>query len=147
MSIIARVFAGPIFGALSVTVQAQTASSPLITAAPAASPSSVWGGAWLGLVTLTMLIVLTAVVVWMYRRGAQNSVANGRIQLLASFALGPRERLIVVRVQDRVLALGHTPTHINLLTELEDFEPIPGAAQLPVGFAGQLQSLLSGKLR
>jgi flagellar protein FliO/FliZ len=147
MSIIARVFAGPFLGALSVTVQAQTAASPLITAAPVASTSSVWGGAWLGLVTLTMLIVLTAVVVWIYRRGSQNSVANGRIQLLATFAIGPRERLIVVRIQDRVLALGHTPTHINLLTELEDFEPIPGAGQLPVGFSGQLQSLLSGKSR
>jgi flagellar protein FliO/FliZ len=144
---IARVLAATLFGTLTAAVQAQTAASPLITAAPPASTSSIWGGAWLGLVTLTMLIVLTAVVVWLYRRGAQSSVANGRIQLLATFAIGPRERVIVVRIQDRVLALGHTPTHINLLTELEDFEPIAGAGQLPVGFAGQLQSLLSGKSR
>ena len=110
-----------------------------------ASSSSVWGGAWLGLVTLSLLVVLVAVVVWLFRRGAQSATAGGQIQLLATFPIGPRERLVVVRMQDRILALGHTPTHISLLAELDDFESLPSNGALPSGFAGQLMTLLSGK--
>ncbi len=104
-----------------------------------------WGGAWLGLVTLSLLVVLVAVVVWLFRRGTQNTAVGGQIQLLATFPIGPRERLLVVRMQDRILAIGHTPTNISLLTELEDFEPMAGNGTLPSGFAGQLMTLLSGK--
>lgn len=127
------------FAALS-----QAASAPLASPATSSS-SSVWGGAWLGLVTLSLLIVLVAVIVWLFRRGAQSSAVGGQIQLLAAFPVGPRERLLVVRMQDRILALGHTPTHISLLAELDDFEPAPGNGALPAGFAGQLMTLLSGK--
>ena len=116
-----------------------------MASASSSSSSTVWSGAWLGLVTLSLLVVLVAVVVWLFRRGTQNTAVGGQIQLLATFPIGPRERLVVVRMQDRILALGHTPTHISLLTELEDFEPMPGSGNLPSGFAGQLMTLLSGK--
>jgi flagellar protein FliO/FliZ len=127
----------------SVSALAQSASAPIATSA--SNSSSVWGGAWLGLVTLSLLVVLVAVVVWLFRRGAQSTAVGGQIQLLAAFPVGPRERLLVVRMQDRILALGHTPTHISLLAELDDFEPQPGNGSLPSGFAGQLMTLLSGK--
>ena len=128
----------------SFAALAQSASAP-ITTSSSNSSSSAWGGAWLGLVTLSLLVVLVAVVVWLFRRGAQNTAVGGQIQLLAAFPVGPRERLLVVRMQDRILALGHTPTHISLLAELEDFEPMPGNGSLPAGFAGQLMTLLSRK--
>jgi flagellar protein FliO/FliZ len=128
----------------SFVALAQAASAPLTPSAPSSS-ASVWGGAWLGLVTLSLLIVLVAVVIWLFRRGTQNTAAGGQIQLLAAFPVGPRERLLVVRMQDRILALGHTPTHISLLAELDDFEPLAGSGSLPSGFAGQLTALLSGK--
>jgi flagellar protein FliO/FliZ len=142
MPTLKRSLAIAFFGIASVCVQAQSLAA---SSSPSSSSASVWGGAWLGLVTLTLLIVLAAVVVWLYRRGAQGPLVGGQIQLLAAFPVGPRERLLVVRMQDRILALGHTPTHISLLTELEDFEPMAGAGQLPSGFSNQLTSLLSGK--
>jgi flagellar protein FliO/FliZ len=142
MPTLKRSLAIAFFGIASFCVQAQSLAA---SSSPSSSSASVWGGAWLGLVTLTLLIVLAAVVVWLYRRGAQGTVMGGQIQLLAAFPVGPRERLLVVRMQDRILALGHTPTHISLLTELEDFEPMAGAGQLPSGFSNQLMSLLSGK--
>jgi flagellar protein FliO/FliZ len=92
-----------------------------------------------------MLVVLAAVVVWLYRRSTQGTSTGGQIQLLAAFPVGPRERLLVVRMGDRILALGHTPSQISYLTELESFEPTLSSGGLPAGFAGQLQSLLSGK--
>jgi len=142
MPILKRSLAFTFFGIASVCVQAQSLAA---SSSSTSSSASVWGGAWLGLVTLTLLIVLAAVVVWLYRRGAQGNLVGGQIQLLAAFPVGPRERLLVVRMQDRILALGHTPTHISLLTELEDFEPMAGSGNLPSGFSDQLISLLSGK--
>jgi len=142
MPILKRSLAFTFFGIASVCVQAQSLAA---SSSSTSSSASVWGGAWLGLVTLTLLIVLAAVVVWLYRRGAQGNLVGGQIQLLAAFPVGPRERLLVVRMQDRILALGHTPTHISLLTELEDFEPMAGTGKLPSGFSDQLISLLSGK--
>lgn len=131
-------------GVATFAAQAQSVPPPLSSTASSTS-SSVWGGAWLGLVTLSLLVVLAAVVVWLFRRGAQSTAVGGQIQLLAAFPVGPRERLLVVRMQDRILALGHTPTHISLLAELDDFEPMAGNGTLPSGFAGQLMTLLSGK--
>jgi hypothetical protein len=46
---------------------------------------------------------------------------------------------------DRIVALGHTPSQISYLTELESFEPTLGNSALPAGFSSQLQALLSGK--
>jgi len=144
LSSLSRLSAFVYFGIFSVAAQAQALSAP-VSSGSSGSSSSVWGGAWLGLVTLSLLVVLAAVVVWLFRRGAQSTTVGGQIQLLAAFPVGPRERLLVVRMQDRILALGHTPTHISLLAELDDFEPIANSGTLPSGFAGQLMTLLSGK--
>ena len=145
MKFLARTLVGTLFGILTWSVQAQTAA-PFSSAAQApASTSSVWGSAWLGLITLSMLVVLVAVVIWLYRRGTQGTATGGQIQLLAAFPVGPRERLLVVRMGDRIVALGHTPSQITYLTELESFEPTLSNSVLSSGFAGQLQTLLSGK--
>ena len=144
LSSLSRLSAFVYFGIFSIAAQAQALSAP-VSSGSSGSSSSVWGGAWLGLVTLSLLVVLAAVVVWLFRRGAQSTTVGGQIQLLAAFPVGPRERLLVVRMQDRILALGHTPTHISLLAELDDFEPIANSGSLPSGFAGQLMTLLSGK--
>jgi flagellar biogenesis protein FliO len=129
---LSRLSAFVYLGIFSIAAQAQALSAPVSNGASGSS-SSVWGGAWLGLVTLSLLVVLVAVVVWLFRRGAQGST------------VGARERLLVVRMQDRILALGHTPTHISLLAELDDFEPMANSGSLPSGFAGQLMTLLSRK--
>ena len=141
LSPLSRLAAFVYLGIFSIAAQAQALSAPVSSG----SSSSVWGGAWLGLVTLSLLVVLAAVVVWLFRRGARSTTIGGHIQLLAAFPVGPRERLLVVRMQDRILALGHTPTHISLLAELDDFEPMANSGSLPSGFAGQLMTLLSGK--
>ena len=144
LSPLSRLSAFVFLGIFSIAAQAQALSAP-VSSGSFGSSSSVWGGAWLGLVTLSLLVVLAAVVVWLFRRGAQSTTVGGQIQLLAAFPVGPRERLLVVRMQDRILALGHTPTHISLLAELDDFEPMANSGSLPSGFAGQLMTLLSGK--
>lgn len=75
----------------------------------------------MGLVTLALLICLVALVLWFSRTfGSKNT--SGPVQILATQALGPRDRILIVRIEDRILAIGQTPSQITLLTELESFD-------------------------
>jgi flagellar protein FliO/FliZ len=104
-------------------------------------------GAWFGLITLTLLVVLVAVVLWLFRKGRIIGAGDSGIDLLASQPLGPREQIVVIRINGRILVLGHTASQINLLAELAEFDspqPRPGnLTGLPKGFQAQLNSLLS----
>ena len=119
------------------------------SAAPTTSTfgSSPGGSAWYGLVTLTLLVVLVAVVLRVYKRMGAASVSEGGIQLLASKALGPRESVVVVQLDGRYFMLGHTPSHVSLIAELDHYSPPaglapPGSQRLASEFAGALSAAL-----
>jgi flagellar protein FliO/FliZ len=97
------------------------------------------------LVTLTLLVVLFAVVLWLYKRGQQAGSAPSSIKILAAQPLGPRERLVIVRIDDRILALGHTPTTISMLAELESFDESAVTPQFAPRFSSQLQQWISAR--
>jgi len=106
------------------------------------SSASIWGGAWLGVVTLVLLISLVALVLWFFRTFSNRNISSA-VQILASHSLGPRDRILIVRIEDRILALGQTASQINLLTELESFEVRTPAASLDaVRFAGLLDKIV-----
>jgi flagellar biogenesis protein FliO len=44
---------------------------------------------------------------------------EGPLQLLHVIALGPRERLALVKIGARYVVVGITPTHISTVTQLE----------------------------
>jgi flagellar protein FliO/FliZ len=90
------------------------------------------GGSWFALVTLTLLVVLVAVIVWFYRRRLSLSAPDDSIELIGVRTLGARERIVVARVHGRVLVLGHTPSQISLLCELDPDE-VPEMPQIPAG--------------
>ena len=96
----------------------------------------------MSLVTLTLLVGLVAVVLWFYRTYHARQT-TGPVQILAAQSLGPRDRILIVRIDDRILALGQTSTHISLLTELDSF--IESESQHSSGessiFAGALDKL------
>jgi flagellar protein FliO/FliZ len=129
------------------TALAQTAAST--TASSSSSyGSSPGGSAWYGLVTLTLLVVLVAVVLRVFKRMGAAAASDGGIQLLASKALGPRESVVVVKLDGRYFMLGHTPSQVSLIAELEHYSPpegtasLPGAGSLTTGFASALTSAL-----
>lgn len=109
---------------------------------PAAASSG--GGTWYSLVTLTLLVVLVAVVLRFYKRMVGSGPVNPHLQVLARQNLGPREQLLVVKIQDRYFALGHTTTQISLIAELEDFPPshVPSGG-MPSGFSELLNKARS----
>jgi len=118
------------------------AGAQTITKAGVESSSSYFGGAWIGLVTLALLVGLAALLLWFSRTYTGKS-STGPVQVLATQSLGPRDRILIVRIEDRILAIGQTPTQITLLTELESFDDSTGpvTAGMPA-FAGVLDKVL-----
>jgi len=103
-----------------------------------------FAGTWITLLTLTLLVVLVALVVRLIRRGTLVQGAASDIQVVAMRSIGPREQVLVVRIQDRYFALGHTPSHISMLSELDDYNPNRAASQpVPPGLADQFRQLLN----
>jgi len=96
---------------------------------------------------LALAAALIWVVAYLVKRDSALRASNPHVKILAQQALGPRERVIVVNVLNRILVIGHTPTQINLLTEL-DPEDVAHMKQQPanVDFANQLRALVKRKI-
>ena len=105
------------------------------------------GGPELLSMAASLLIVVGSIVVlgWLYSRskfvGAGNSDA---ITIVASRALGAKERLMLIEVADKQLLIGMTPAQVQTLHVFDT--PVvtgkPQSEQLPAGFAGRLRSAL-----
>ena len=88
---------------------------------------------------LMLLVVITLIplVVWALKQLQRLRLPGNtrRLEVAAQLALGARERLVMVRVDERMLVLGVTPQQITLLSEthveagaaLVDAQPRPGA--------------------
>jgi flagellar biogenesis protein FliO len=75
----------------------------------------------------------------------RGGASSSSIDILGMRALGPREQLVVVRIEDRILVLGHTSAQINLVTELESYTAESPVASVGAGFQEQLQRWLRRK--
>ena len=73
---------------------------------------------------LVLVIALIPGSLWLLKRVQQirpgGNQAPRAMEVLAQLSLGPRERLVTVRVADRVLVLGVTAHSVTLVTPLED---------------------------
>ncbi|HEY1102026.1 MAG TPA: flagellar biosynthetic protein FliO [Burkholderiaceae bacterium] len=94
------------------------------------------------------LFAVGACVAWRnWQRHPARKADGWRMETLAQLPFGPRERLVLVRVADRLLVLGVTSQHISLLRELEaapsgaESENQPAAEPSPGGgFAALLRN-------
>jgi flagellar protein FliO/FliZ len=101
---------------------APVTAAPKAFAAPGAAsslPSSTAGG--IGQATLALLLVLAAIfaIAWLARRmrGAVRAGGQG-IDVIAQATVGPRERVVIVRVGTTRLLLGVAPGRVSALHEL-----------------------------
>lgn len=121
----------------SKTVTLATDATPTLPATP-----GLGGGDILNM-GVSMLVVVAAIVIlgWLYSRsrfvgGGNNDVIN----IVATRALGPKERLLVVEVADQQLLVGMTSTAVQTLHVFDTPVVVPSKADTPVGFANRLRS-------
>lgn len=95
---------------------------------------------------LVLVMVAIPVVLHSLRRLPMAGANPRALELLGQMSLGPRERVVLVRAQDRVLVLGVTQHQVTLLNQLDNL-PQADTAALPLpataGFANLLRDTLS----
>ena len=72
------------------------------------------------LLMFALVLALVPVAVWALRRLRGLGPARGEraLAVVDQLALGPRERVLVLRAGERLLVLGTTPQQVSLLCEL-----------------------------
>ncbi len=81
-----------------------------------------------------LLLVIAAIpfVLWMVKRLSQlPGASSGPLTLAASLSVGPRERIAVVKVEDRWLLVGITAGSISMLAELPSAPTLPMSGKQP----------------
>jgi len=75
--------------------------------------------AW-SILMLLMVLALIPLVLWAMKRlqTIRPAGAPRQLEIVAQLPLGPRERVVMVRVKDRVLVLGATTQQVTLLQDL-----------------------------
>ena len=112
-------------------------AEPYTGPAPLAAPSLVTTAG-------SLLLVLSVILMlgWLLRRMQGVRVQGGQlIQVLASQAVGQREKLLLVQVADAQLLLGVTSSQIQLLHRLDGAALPPARPEAAAGFAERLAQL------
>lgn len=102
-------------------------------------------GAELGQLLLGLLLVIGLIflLAWLMRRVQQLGPRGGQvIKIVASQALGPRDRLILVQVGAEQILLGLTPGRIVSLHVMNEPVHLPDGEPATAEFAQRLMELL-----
>ncbi|MFO1406060.1 MAG: flagellar biosynthetic protein FliO [Steroidobacteraceae bacterium] len=113
-------------------------------AAVAASPDGVDVGRALLSLLMVVALILALGLVLRGRVPGGAAAARGAIEVRAQLPLGPRERLVVVRVGGEELLLGVSPAGLRTLHVLGAPLPEAPAGGDPDGFAARLRSMVRG---
>jgi len=92
---------------------------------------------------VSMFIVIGVIVVlgWMYSRSRfVAGGANDVINIVATRALGPKERLLIVEVAEQQLLVGMTQTGVQTLHVFDKPVCVAEAPQNSTGFAARLRA-------
>lgn len=103
-----------------------------------ASHASVFSGLMPLLVGMGVVVLVLGGLLWLVRRRfGPTGPARIDCSVVGALALGPRERLVVVRVEGKRLLVGVTNNAIGLLCELPENAATPSASA-PAGFGTAL---------
>ncbi len=119
-----------------------TESTVVVQTAETAVAPIVGGGELLGM-GISMLIVVAVILLlgWFYSRSrVAGGGSNELINVVATRALGPKERLMVVEVGDQQLLIGMTSTAVQTLHVFETPVSVKEATADKTGFGERLRS-------
>ena len=89
---------------------------------------------------LVLVIAAIPLVLWLVKRISQlPATGGGPLSVAASVAVGPRERIAVIKVEERWLVVGITAGSINTLAELASAPDLQAHGKPP--FADMLARL------
>ncbi|MDI3424674.1 flagellar biosynthetic protein FliO [Enterobacter sp. V87_3] len=117
------------------------------TQATVSQPSAVPGSPLLQVSgALFGIIAFILIAAWLAKRfGVAGKTAAGRgLKVSASTTLGPRERVVIVDVEDARLVLGVTATTINVLHKLP---PAPVVVDVTTDAPADFQSIMKSLLK
>ncbi|UNC49668.1 flagellar biosynthetic protein FliO [Enterobacter huaxiensis] len=116
------------------------------TQATISQPSAVPGSPLLQVSgALFGIIAFILIAAWLAKRfGLAGKTAAARgLKVSASTSLGPRERVVIVDVEDTRLVLGITASNISVLHKLPPAPvPVDESAEAPADFQSVMKSLL-----
>ena len=93
----------------------------------------------------SLIVVLGAILFlgWLYSRAKFAASGSGDvINIVASRALGAKERLMLVEIAGKQLLVGMTPNHVQTLHVFDAPVAKPKTAVHAAGFAGRLKSAI-----
>ncbi|MEE4383310.1 MAG: flagellar biosynthetic protein FliO [Pseudomonadales bacterium] len=113
-------------------------------AAPVREPADGAGSLLRLLVGLAVVLGTLFALAWLVRRsGAVGVGRGGAVRVLASAAVGQRERVVLLEVGTQQLLVGVAPGSVRTLVELSEPVAVAAAGDAGAGaFASQLQGLL-----
>lgn len=97
------------------------------------------------LFSLVLIVALIVAAAWFVKRLNVSSMkATGSLKIETSLAIGQKEKLLILRVENERILLGITPHHINFLHKLENSTEVESnTTRLEhKNFADKLNSLL-----
>ena len=90
---------------------------------------------------LAIVLGILAACVWLLKRFSSPVRANGLLRVLGVTAVGPREKVMLVEVGEKVLMLGVTPNNVQTLHVFERGElPLESMSVTPSGKPGNIFS-------
>lgn len=108
-----------------------------LTADP--NQASVFGGLLPLLIGMGVVVLVLGGVLWLVRRRfGPTGASKIDCSMVGALAVGPRERLVVVRIEGKRLLLGVTGSAIGLLCELPANPASSPSAPAPATFGGAL---------
>ncbi|WP_339906251.1 flagellar biosynthetic protein FliO [Pseudomonas guineae] len=120
-----------------------TAAEPVAQAAAPLASTGMGGQLVQLLLGLLLVIGLIFLLAWLMRRVQQIVPRGGQvIKVMATQALGPRDRLVLVQVGGEQVLLGLTPGNITALHVMQEPVHLPDAEQASTEFAQRLMELL-----
>jgi flagellar biosynthetic protein FliO len=105
-----KIFISLILLYLVVNQKTFSASSPI-----APSPSISLLQTILGLIVIIGLILLSA---WVMRKISPSMGSNSLLKVISATSVGPREKVVIVEIEEQWLVVGVTSSQVNLLKKL-----------------------------
>ena len=99
--------------------------------------------AWSLLMLLAVLACIPLVLLAIRKMQTFQPAGARALEIAAQLPLGARERIVLVRMNERVLVLGVTTQQVTLLAEASAAD-LPLPAQPPAAFQALLRNVLAG---